>query len=256
MVDLAVRETGSGEPLVLLHAFPLHAGLFDAVRGRLAGWQVITPDLRGFGGSLPGDDPPALAAMADDVAAMLDRRGMPAAIIGGVSMGGYVVMEMLRRHPSRVRAALLVDTKADADTPEARQARLTAADTVLRDGAGALAPMVDVLLGATTRRERPDVVATVQSWLGVAQPPAVAWAQRAMAARPDSFATLQTASVPVAVVVGEEDTLSPPSAAEAMAAVRPGTPVHVVPRCGHLAVLEQPEATAVALRDALDWLRR
>lgn len=250
-VDCGVVESGDGATLVLLHAFPLHAGLFAGVRDLLPGWRVVTPDLRGFGASSLGADAPSLSLVADDVAAVLDRLGVAQAVVGGVSMGGYVTMELLRRHPHRVRGALLVDTKAEADTDEARAGRLAAAQAVLRDGPDVLAPMVDALLGETTRRSRPEVVATVRAWLREADPAAVAWAQRAMAARPDSFATLRDASVPLAVVVGEEDTLSPPSAARAMAAERPGTAVHEVTGCGHLAVLEDPVAAAAALRAAL-----
>ncbi len=251
VVELAVQESGAGRPLVLLHAFPLHAGLFAGVRDRLPGWRVVTPDLRGFGASAPGDDSPSLSLMADDVAAVLDRLGLESAVVGGVSMGGYVTMELLRRHGARVAAALLIDTKAEADTDQARAGRLAAAQAVVQQGSAALQPMMTALLGETSRRERPDVVATVQAWLRAADPAAVAWAQHAMAGRPESFTALHQAAVPVAVVVGEEDTLSPPAAAHAMAQARPGTTVHVVPACGHLAVLEQPDAAAAALRAAL-----
>lgn len=254
VVDLAVRESGSGPALVLLHAFPLHAGLFDAVRAALPDRRLVTPDLRGFGASPRGEDAPDLAAMADDVAAVLDRLGLDRVLVGGVSMGGYVTMELLRRHPDRVQGALLVDTKASADTDAAREGRLAAADAVLAQGPGVLAAMLPALLGDTTRRSRPDVVATVSGWLADADPQAVAWAQRAMAGRPASFETLAAARVPLAVVVGEEDTLSPPAEAQAMARVRPGTPVLVVPGCGHLAVLEAPDAAAEALRAALTHL--
>jgi len=254
VVDLAVHESGSGPAVVLLHAFPLHAGLFDAVRPALPDHRLITPDLRGFAASPAGEDAPDLGAMADDVAAVLDRLGLDRAVVGGVSMGGYVTMELLRRHPDRVRGALLVDTKATADTPAARNGRLAAADAVLADGPGVLAGMLDGLLGDTTRRSRPDVVATVAGWLAGVDPAAVAWAQRAMAGRPDSLETLAGAGVPLAVVVGAEDTLSPPREAHAMAQARPGTPVHVVPGCGHLAVIEAPDAAAAALRAALAHL--
>jgi pimeloyl-ACP methyl ester carboxylesterase len=125
---------------------------------------------------------------------------------------------------------------------------------VLAQGTAALQPMLTALLGETTRRDRPAVVATVEAWLQDADPAAVAWAQQAMAGRTESFTTLRRAPVPVAVVVGEEDTLSPPAAARAMADAAAGSTVHVVPRCGHLAVLEQPDAAAVALRAALATL--
>jgi pimeloyl-ACP methyl ester carboxylesterase len=253
-VDLAVREYGAGPALVLLHAFPLPGALLEAVATRLTGVHVLVPDLRGWGSSPLGDAEPSLAAMADDVAAVLDRYGLDRAVVGGVSMGGYVTMEMLRRHPRRLSGALLLDTKADADTEPARSARLAMARAVRQDGRDVLAPLLDGLLGATTRQSRPDVVATVHGWLGQADPAAVAWAQRAMAARPSSHATLAAADVPLGVLVGEEDTLTPPDAARAMARARPGTACVVVPGCGHLAVVEDPDAAAAAVLGLLEGL--
>jgi pimeloyl-ACP methyl ester carboxylesterase len=258
VVDLAVRESGAGEPLVLLHAFPLHAGLFDELAQRLPGYRVITPDLRGWGASPLGDSPPGLDVMADDVAACLDRLGLARAIVGGVSMGGYVTMELLRRHPDRLSGALLVDTKDEADASAARATRLAMVRAVLDGGPPVLGDilggLLEGLLGATTRARRPDVVATVQGWLDAADPEAVVWAQQAMAARPASGDTLAATRVPLAVVVGEEDTLAPPDVARAMAQARPGTPVEVVPGCGHLAVVEDPDATAQAVLRVLGQL--
>lgn len=249
VVPLSYRERGAGPPVVLLHAFPLHAGLFDAV-GELPGFRVITPDLRGFGASPLGDDPPSLGAMADDVVALMERVGLSEAVVGGVSMGGYITMELLRTVPDRLRGVVLIDTKAEADTAEARADRYARADDVLRRGRDALDPMVQALLGATTRRRRPDVVEQVSSWLDDADPLAVAWAQRAMADRPDSVSTLATTRVPGAVVVGEEDELSPVTLAEAMAAAWGAQP-HVVPATGHLSVVEDPAAARQALLAAL-----
>ncbi|HSI91969.1 MAG TPA: alpha/beta fold hydrolase, partial [Jiangellaceae bacterium] len=115
--ELAYDEAGSGRPVVLLHAFPLSRAAFQAQLGGLADQaRVVAPDLRGFGESPgPGDDEPTLDLMADDVAALLDRLGIDTCILGGLSMGGYVVMSMLRRHADRVSGVVLIDTKAAAD---------------------------------------------------------------------------------------------------------------------------------------------
>jgi len=253
-VPLAVQEWGSGRPLVLLHAFPLHSRLFDAL-GELPGYRVITPDLRGFGASPLADDLPSLRAMADDVVALMDRLGLADAVVGGVSMGGYVTMELLRTAPERLAGVVLIDTKAEADTDQARAGRHTMADDVLRRGRDALDPMLQALLGETTRRGRPEVVTTVTSWLDEADPRAVAWAQRAMADRPDSTSTLTATGVPGAVVVGEEDELSPVVLAQAMASAW-GTTPHVVPATGHLSVVEDPTAARQALLAALAEVER
>ncbi|HJU96615.1 MAG TPA: alpha/beta hydrolase, partial [Jiangellaceae bacterium] len=126
------------------------------------------------------------------------------------------------------------------------------ATAVVESGSRALRPMLDNLLGQTTRTERPDVVATVTGWLDAARPDGVAWAQRAMAGRPSSFGTLAGTQVPALILVGEEDTLTPHDDALAMAAAfqRPA-PVRVVPRAGHLSPVENPDAVTGALRDLL-----
>ncbi len=254
VVSMAVTERGRGRPLVLLHAFPLSSSLFDALAG-LPGYRLLTPDLRGFGATPLGGDDPSLTRMADDVVALLDREELGSAVVGGVSMGGYVVMELLRRAPDRLAGALLVDTKAEADTAEAASGRHAMAEAVLAEGRPVLDPMVAALVGETTRASRPDVVDRVVGWLDQAHPSSVAWAQRAMAGRPDSLTTLSTTRVPIGVVVGDEDTLSPPDAAQRMADAA-GTRVHVVPGAGHLAVTEDPTAARQAVLAALEGLRR
>jgi pimeloyl-ACP methyl ester carboxylesterase len=253
VVDLAHAEHGDGPPVVLLHAFPLSRAVFhEQARGLADRARVVLPDLRGFGESPSGDDEPSLDLMADDVAALLDRLALDRVVLGGLSMGGYVAMAFLRRHRERASAVVLMDTKAGADPPAARENRLRVAEAVLADGPRALRPMLDTLLGETSRRERPEVVDLVTGWLDAARPDGVAWAQRAMAARPDSTSTLAATSVPAFVVVGEEDALSPHDEALAMAAAFPREAVvHVIPRAGHLTTVEAPEATTGALRDVL-----
>jgi pimeloyl-ACP methyl ester carboxylesterase len=260
-VALTCTERSTGDPVVLLHAFPLSSAMWGASAALLADrWRVLTPDLRGFGASpLPPDDEPSLDAMADDVVALLDRSGLQRPVVGGVSMGGYVVLALLRRHPERVGAALLVDTKAAADAPEARARRLATAEALERSGtAEPLLASVDGLLGATTRMRRPEVVAQVRSWVSDAPPAAAAWAQRAMAARLDAAPTLAATDVPVAVLVGEEDELTPHEQALATAAATEDreTIVWVIPEAGHLAVVEQPERAASVIADALRHLAR
>ncbi|PZF80203.1 alpha/beta fold hydrolase [Jiangella anatolica] len=238
-------------PLVLIHAFPLTPAVFDDLAERLPGTTLVRPALRGFGG--PPLDPgaePSLDTYADDVAADLATRGVERAIVGGLSLGGYVTMALLRRHPELVAGVVLIDTKASADTDEARANRLRIADAVEQHGSRALRPMLDTLLGETTRRDRPDLVERVTAWLDEAPPDAVAWAQRAMAARPPSFGTLSDAAArgtTSTVVVGAEDTLTGKDEADAMAAALGDVRVHVIPRAGHLSPLENPDAVAAIL---------
>ncbi len=243
-VELHVEDTGSGPAVVLLHAFPLWSGMWDEVRAALAGTcRVLTPDLRGFGRSPLGEDLPSLEAMADDVVALLDRLGLERVALGGVSMGGYVAMALLRRHAHRLRSLILADTKAGADPPPARENRERIARTVLaeRSPRVLVADVLPMLLGETTVRSRPGVVDRVRAMVEAAPPEAVAWAQRAMSARPASLDVLAGAQVPALVLVGEEDTVSPLPDAEAMAAALPDAQLEVIPGAGHLSAVEVPE---------------
>ena len=242
-MELAYREVGTGQPLVLLHAFPLSSAMWLAQREGLGHvCRVITPDQRGFGGSDLGDDPPSLDACADDVAELLDRLDLDRVVLGGLSMGGYVAMALLRRHPDRVSALLLADTKASADPEPARANRERIAAAVAEEGSTVLVDEVlPALLGTTTASSRPLVAGRVRGLVQAAPAPAVAWAQRAMAARPDSFDTLRGFDRPALVIVGEEDVLSPPSDAEAMVDALPYGRLAVLPEAGHLTAVETPE---------------
>lgn len=256
VVQLAHREAGSGRPVLLLHAFPLSSAMWLEQRDLLGGrCRVITPDQRGFGGSPLGSDAPSLGECADDVVALLDRLELDRVVLGGLSMGGYVAMELLRRAPGRVAALVLADTKASADAPDARESRLRVAQTVEHEGTGALAETVlPVLLGATSLERRGAVVGRVRGLVSAAPPAAVAWASRAMAERPDSFDVLRATSVPALVVVGEQDVLSPVEQAREMVDALSHGRLAVVPEAGHLSAVEDPEAFGAVLTGFLDEL--
>ncbi|WP_016697402.1 alpha/beta fold hydrolase [Actinoalloteichus spitiensis] len=247
-------------PLVLLHAFPVDARMWDGVRSLLgSGRPVLAPDQRGLGSRpLARDDggvpPPDLDVVADDVLAELDARGIRRAVVGGCSMGGYVAMALLRRAPERVAGLLLVGTRAGADDPEQRDNRLRVAERVEREGAtGWLAgTTVEGLLGPTTRASRPELVGEVERWVREQSPAGVAWAQRAMAARRDSGALLASATVPVLVVAGREDGLIPAEEHRALAGTITGSALRLVPGTGHLAPVEDPAAVAAFVGPWLD----
>lgn len=253
IVQLYTRSAGTGLPVVLLHAFPLSSAMWLAQReGLAATCRVITPDLRGFGGSRLGEDEPSVDAMADDVAALLDQEGIDQAVVGGLSMGGYVTMAFCRRHPDRVLGVVLADTKAGPDPQPARDNRERIAQAVLSGGTDVLlTDVLPALMGPTTKDRRAMVVGRVKGLVQSAPPGAVAWAQRAMAARPDSAATLAALKVPLLVIVGEEDELAPPAEAEAMVRAAPHGRLEVIPKAGHLSAVEQPEAFNAAVTEFL-----
>src|SRR5215813_12840008 len=151
---LHYRDLGRGIPVVLLHAFPLSGEMFETQWTALAGRaRLIVPDLRGFGGSPPGPRPAEMGSLADDVLGLLDSLGIASAVVGGVSMGGYVTLALLRNDPGRVRALVLADTQTSADDAPARERRETTAREVLAQGATALLPSVDKLLGPSASPE-------------------------------------------------------------------------------------------------------
>jgi pimeloyl-ACP methyl ester carboxylesterase len=240
--------------LVLLHAFPLSSQMLAEQHGLLGDdVRLLTPDLRGFGAAALGTDSPSIDVYADDVVAELDRQGIDRAVVGGVSIGGYIVMSLLRRHPQRVAAVVLADTKASSDTTEAAANRHRIAERVLAEDSTQilLDELVPRLVGKTTHERRPAVFARVTDMVRSAPPAAVAWAQRAMAARPDSSDVLASASVPALVLVGAEDEVTPESDARAMVDGMPDARLVVLAEAGHLSPLEVPEAFATAVREFL-----
>lgn len=244
VVPLYSRDVGNGTPLVLLHAFPLSSAMWLAQREALAErFRVVTPDLRGFGGSPLGTAEPSVDVMADDVAALLDAKGIDRAVVGGLSMGGYVTLAFCRRHPDRVLGVVLADTKATPDTETARADRLRIAERLEAD------KTVDVLLeellprlvGPTTMRQRALIYGRVRGLVQSAPPSAAAWAQRAMAARPDALESLAGLHAPALVVHGAEDEITTEDDARAMVEALPNAELTLVPRSGHLPPVEQPQ---------------
>lgn len=246
----ALADLGRGTPVVLLHAFPCDRRMWDAQTHSLrdAGFRVIAPDLPGFGESRVPGGAPSLAAAAQAVFDLLDDRALNGVVLVGLSMGGYVAMEMLRQQPGRISALSLVDTKASSDPGPAREQRRSVADAALATGStGALKGMIPKLLGEATRGTRPDIVRSVEGFIADASPEAVAWAQRAMAERPDSLPILANFHGPSLVLYGQEDTLSPESDQETMVDALSDVVVQSIPGAGHLSALEQPDQVSEAL---------
>jgi len=244
---------GDGPALLLLHAFPLGLSMWDA---QVAAFQrthrVVRFDDRGFGGSPPGDGLLTMERIADDAAALLDHLGIARAVVCGLSMGGYAAFAMVRRHPDRLRGLVLADTRAGADSPEARKNRALLAEKVLKAGAAAVADAsLPKLLGETSHRERKELVARVREIILGNPPRGIADSLAGLAARADSTSTLREIRVPTLVVCGTEDVLTPPSEAEALKAGIAGARLELIPRAGHLASLESPEAFNAVLRDFL-----
>lgn len=256
-----VYGEGAGTPLVLIPGFPFDHRMWADVAALLPGRTVLAVDPPGLGRSpapdaveaaLGVDGPPSLGTSADAVAATLRRAGLGRVVVAGLSMGGYVALALVERHPDLVAGLALVDTRSTPDDDAGRGNRLRIARAVL--ASGDLTELAGVPLGqlsAVHGRERPDLVDRVGRWIGDQRPAGVAWSQRAMASRPDRSRVLAGFAGPAVVVVGEEDRITPVAAAEHMLDVLPAATLVVVPDAGHLTVVEAPDAVADALRTLL-----
>jgi pimeloyl-ACP methyl ester carboxylesterase len=249
--------TGQGKPVVLLHAFPLSRAMWrpqvEALQGEC---RLVVPDLRGFGGTGPFTGAPSVEAMADDVAALLEALAVrKPVVLGGLSMGGYVALAFARRHPTRLRALVLADTRAEPDTPEGKANRnQTIAFAQTHSAAEVIEQMLPKLLGEETRRMRPEVGEEVRQIAAAQSPAAIVAALQALRDRPDARPGLGVVRVPALVVVGGDDTLTPPAVAQALANGIPGAHLVTIGAAGHLSNLEQPAAFNDAVRSFLRGL--
>ncbi|WP_402466478.1 alpha/beta fold hydrolase [Isoptericola aurantiacus] len=249
---------GGGVPLVLLHGFPLDLRMWRPVAAELGDRvRVIAVDLPGQGHSDIGSLPPTLEAAADAVHDTLRAQGEGNAVVVGLSMGGYVALALAERHPELVHGLGLVDTKSTADDEEARANRYRIARTVTDEqSTDAVAGMRSKLLGPTSAMERRALYPTLDAWIRAQSPAGVAWAQNAMAARPDRTSVLESFDGPVAVVVGAEDQITPVADAHHMVDAARDAVLTVVPNAAHLSAVEEPAAVAKALLDLHDRVAR
>jgi pimeloyl-ACP methyl ester carboxylesterase len=259
---IAYFDSAPGEQaantLVLIHAFPLGAGMWEGQHKALpAGWRLIAPDLRGFGGSTiqQSDDTPSMDDYAHDVIDLLKELKVSSAVIGGCSMGGYAAMAVARLAPTMLRALILIDTRASADSPEGRANRRTMLALLDREGpTGVARDMMPKLLGKTTLNDRQDVEPLVRRLVKGQSAAALRGGIQRMMARPDSASVLQQLTVPMLIVAGEEDVLIPPDDARAVAALNPRARLVLLPGTGHLPNLEDPKAFNEVLVEFLSAL--
>jgi pimeloyl-ACP methyl ester carboxylesterase len=245
---------GSGSPVVLLHPFPVNHEFWVPVAKSLSSrYQLIMPDLRGHGESGVGDGPATMQKHAFDIARVMDAAGVDRALLIGVSIGGYAIFEFWRRFRDRVTGLVLCNTKAPADSAEARANRLQAANDVLERGTEPFfESMLPKVLGETTRHSRPDLVEGALRMMRKMSAEDVAGVQRGMAERTDSMATLKTINVPTLIITGDEDVMTGVPEAEVMKQNIFGSQLRIVGKAGHYSPWEQPEEVGRLLRRFLD----
>lgn len=256
-IDIDYRDSGAGAPVIFIHAFPLNQTMWnDQVVALQSSYRVITLDLRGFGQSDAPEGAYSMDQMAADVRELMSALKIDRAVLVGLSMGGYISLAFCRNYPNAVQAVVLADTRAGADTLEARERRLRSAEKAEQVGAHAIAEdMIPLLLGKTSQERRPSVVERVRRIIEANPPQGIANAQRGMAQRHDSTGVLPDIACPALVIVGSEDTLTPVTEAKSLRNGIRGASLRLIDGAGHLSNMEQPEEFNSALTEFLDSLK-
>jgi pimeloyl-ACP methyl ester carboxylesterase len=249
---LDAGDPDSSHVIVLVHAFPVGMRMWEPVTIP-AGWRAVAPALPGFDGV---DPPPSgstsIGDYADAILAFMDGVHIDHAVIGGVSMGGYVSFALWRLARPRWRGLVLADTRAGADSEQAREGRQKLLDVVKAKGSRAIAEeMVPKLLGETTQQRQPQLVDRVRRLVEAQTTDGIAAAIVRLRDRPDSTPLLEEIAVPTLVVVGEEDVVTPPSQSEQMKARLEDAQLVRIPEAGHLSCMENPAAFSAALGEFL-----
>ncbi|HJU94196.1 MAG TPA: alpha/beta hydrolase [Pyrinomonadaceae bacterium] len=257
-IQMAYTDAGVGRPIVLLHGYPFNRSLWnEQVAALSTSYRVIAPDLRGFGESNSSPGPATMTRMAHDVAQLLDHLEISRAVIGGLSMAGYVALAFYKQFPSRVRALILADTRAQADTEEAKQTRAQQAEKALSEGmAGIADAMLPKLLTPETVSKRPEIVKRVRDMMLKTKPEGAAAALLGMAERDDQTELLPRINAKTLIIVGAEDAITPVADSEKMHNAIAGSRLIVLENAGHVSNLERTgefnEALMDFLRDSLD----
>jgi YbgC/YbaW family acyl-CoA thioester hydrolase len=255
-VSLAVDVRGHGPAVLFIHGYPVDHSIWTHQLATLDGWSRIAPDLRGMGQSDAPDLGYSMETYAADLAALLDLLGAEQAVLVGHSMGGYIAFEFLRRWRNRVRGLVLVDSRAESDTPEGKRNRDSAASLAREQGAEAIADaMLSRILGRTTQADDPATVERVRALMAASPVAGLVGALAAMRDRPDSTALLpELNGLPTLVIVGDEDELTPPTQARAMVDAIPGASLVVIRSAGHLPTVERPVESTAAILAFLEGL--
>ena len=241
-LQLAYTEVGAGPAVVLLHGYPFNRSMWreqvDELRGS---YRVIAPDLRGHGESKVAPPPATMEEMAADVSTLLETLNISRAVIGGLSMGGYVALAFYRLFPERVRSLILADTRAQADTDEGKRNRAVQEEKALQEGMGVIADsLLPKLLTVETIANRPDIVKRLREMMVKTAPEGAAAALQGMAQRRDQTSFLSRIISPTLIIVGREDSITPVADAEMMHREMPGSRLEIVENAGHVSNMEQP----------------
>lgn len=256
-ITLAVHDEGSGSPILFVHGFPLSHSMWRAqLEAFESDHRVIAPDLRGFGQSDVTDGTVTMEQHADDLVALLDELNVDEPVVFcGLSMGGYIAWQFQQKYPERLRALILCDTRAIADTPEGVENRKRLAKMVIENGSAAVASvMLPNLFSPATGDRNQSAIVELRQTIEATSPQGIAAASLGMAERPDVTSILPTIETPSLLVVGADDGISPPEEIRSIAAAMPNAAVFEVPNAGHMSPLENPVAVNLVIQQFLENL--
>jgi pimeloyl-ACP methyl ester carboxylesterase len=259
-VTLGFDDQGprSSDVLLLIHGHPFNRSMWRPQVNTAAsmGWRVIAPDLRGYGESSRGIGTPAFEDFGSDLIGLLDALGADRFVVGGLSMGGQIAMDVCRQAPERVRGLLLAATFPQHESPEGKVRRFAMADRLIAEGMnGYAAEVLAKMVGARCLKERPEIGEAVAAMMRATDPHAAAAALRARAMRPAYEPVLESFDRPATVVVGDEDAFTTWNDAQAMASRLKDCDLRWMPGVGHMPNLEQPDEFNAALERLLDRVR-
>jgi 3-oxoadipate enol-lactonase len=252
-IEIAYDDTGSGPAVLLIHGYPFNRSMWAEQVSALAdSHRVVTLDLRGHGESESSTGASTMKLMAEDVAALMDELQIDRAVIGGLSMGGYVALAFYQLFPERVEKLLLADTRAQADTEEGKATRAAQVQQILTDGmTGIVNAMLPKLLSPETVSKQPEIVKRVRDMMMHTSPEGAVGALRGMAEREDQIGRLSQINVPTLIVVGKEDPITPVADSQKMHELIAGSQLVVIENASHVSNIEQPGQFNRALKDFL-----
>lgn len=256
-ISMHYQDRGRGMPVVLIHGFPLDSRMWEAQAEALSDrYRIIAPDLRGFGLTRGGGSF-TMDSLAEDVHALLKEVGALPSVVAGLSMGGYVTLAYAKKYPKDLKGLMLIDTRAEADSPEAKENRGKALQRVKDGGAKAIADdMMPKLVHEGVLKHRQDIAHKLRLILESQSPETIAHALVALRDRPDRVSDLAAIPVPTLVIVGEHDAITPPALSEKMSKELTHPTVAIIKNAGHMAPMEQADDVNLVMRRFLEQIAR
>jgi 3-oxoadipate enol-lactonase len=242
--DIAInyieRGSSQGLPVVFIHGFPLSQKMWESQISELPNdIHAIAYDVRGHGSSAVGDGQYTMELFVDDLIVLLDHLGIEKAVLCGLSMGGYIALRAVEKHPNRIKGLILCDTKSQPDTNEGKIKRTNSLKTLKSAGVTAFADdFVKTIFGTKTFEDNPKAIEFVKELIRANSVLGICGTLLALACRTETTASLSSINVPACIIVGEFDLLTPPSCAQEMHKAITGSEIHILPNAGHMSNLE------------------